>query len=136
VRIFLFRAVRELLLNSVKHAAGSAVHITMQHLSPDKVRVIVADDGPGFDRTSLDKQTTGLQKFGLFNIRERVQHFGGEFDINCGPNRGTRVTLSLLRGSAPGSSDQSKGQGDARRVSYVSANRARHRAARSGARRQ
>ena len=54
VRIFLFRAVRELLLNSVKHAGGSAVHITMQHRRPDKVRIIVADDGPGFDPTSLD----------------------------------------------------------------------------------
>src|SRR5215203_4057918 len=54
VRIFLFRAVRELLLNSVKHALGSAVHITMQHRRPDKVRIIVADDGPGFDPSSLD----------------------------------------------------------------------------------
>jgi signal transduction histidine kinase len=132
VRIFLFRAVRELLLNSVKHAAGSAVHITMQHLSSDKVRVIVADDGPGFDRTSLDKQTTGLQKFGLFNIRERVQHFGGEFNINSGPNRGTRVTLSLFRGCAPGSPDQSMGEDDARRLSSASTSGSRRRAARSG----
>src|SRR5436190_8086965 len=59
VRIFLFRAVRELLLNSVKHAVGSAVCITMQHLRPDKVRIIVADGGPGFDPTSLDDTQTG-----------------------------------------------------------------------------
>jgi signal transduction histidine kinase len=100
VRIFLFRAVRELLLNSVKHAVGSAVHITMQHLRPDKVRIIVADGGPGFDPTSLDTQLTSSQKFGLFNIRERVSSFGGEFHINSGPKRGTRITLSLLRGPA------------------------------------
>src|SRR4029453_4706004 len=100
VRIFLFRAVRELLLNSVKHAVGSAVHITMQHLRPDKVRLIVTDGGPGFDPASLDAQRTGSQKFGLFNIRDRVSSFGGEFDLNSGPKRGTRITLSLLRGSA------------------------------------
>jgi signal transduction histidine kinase len=100
VRIFLFRAVRELLLNSVKHAVGSAVHITMQHLRPDKVRIIVADGGPGFDPASLDAQRSGSQKFGLFNIRDRVSSFGGEFHINSGPKRGTRITLSLLRGSA------------------------------------
>jgi signal transduction histidine kinase len=100
VRTFLFRAVRELLLNSVKHAVGSAVHITMQHLRPDKVRIIVADNGPGFDPTSLDAQLTRSQKFGLFNIRERVSSFGGEFHINSGPKCGTRITLSLLRGSA------------------------------------
>jgi signal transduction histidine kinase len=99
VRIFLFRAVRELLLNSVKHAAGSAVHITMQHLRPDKVRIIVADDGPGFDPSSLDDKRTGSQTFGLVNIRERVSGFGGKFHINSGPERGTRITLSLFRGS-------------------------------------
>lgn len=121
VRIFLFRAVRELLLNSVKHAVGSAVHITMQHLSFDKICVIVADDGPGFDPASLDTQATGLQKFGLFNIRERVQHFGGEFNIDSGPKRGTRITLSLFRGSVRRCSGQPMGQGDARRVSSVSA---------------
>jgi signal transduction histidine kinase len=99
VRIFLFRAVRELLLNSVKHAGGNAVHVTMQHLRPDKVRIIVADGGPGFDPTSLDAPRNGSQTFGLLNIRERVSSFGGKFHINSGPKRGTRITLSLLRGS-------------------------------------
>src|SRR6266480_4316976 len=99
VRIFLFRAVRELLLNSVKHAVGSAVCITMQHLRPDKVCIIVADGGPGFDPTSLDDTQTGAQTFGLLNIRDRVRSFGGKFDINSGPKRGTKITLWLPRGS-------------------------------------
>ena len=99
VRIFLFRAVRELLLNSAKHAGGSAVQITMQHRRPGKVRIIVADDGPGFDPNSLDDKRTGSQTVGLRNIRERVSSFGGEFHINSGPKRGARITLSLPRGS-------------------------------------
>jgi signal transduction histidine kinase len=99
VRTFLFRAVRELLLNSVKHALGSAVHITMQHLPPDEICIIVADNGPGFDPSSLDAQLTRSQKFGLLNIRERVSGFGGEFHIRSGPKRETRITLSLPRGS-------------------------------------
>jgi signal transduction histidine kinase len=99
VRIFLFRAVRELLLNSLKHAGGSALHITMQHRRPSKVRIIVADDGPGFDTNSLDNKRTGSQTFGLLNIRERVSNFGGEFHINSGPKSGTRITLSLPCGS-------------------------------------
>jgi signal transduction histidine kinase len=99
VRIFLFRAVRELLLNSAKHAGGSAVHITMQHRRPDKVRIIVADNGPGFDPNSLDDKRIGSQTVGLRNIRERVSSFGGEFHINSGPKRGTQIALSLPRGS-------------------------------------
>jgi signal transduction histidine kinase len=99
VRIFLFRAVRELLLNSIKHAGGSAVHITMQYRRPDKVRITVADDGPGFDPNSLDNKRTDSQSVGLLNIRERVSSFGGEFHINSGAKRGTRITLSLPCGS-------------------------------------
>jgi signal transduction histidine kinase len=99
VRIFLFRAVRELLLNSLKHAAGSAMRITMQHQPADKVRIIVADDGPGFDPNSLDNKRTDSPTVGLLTIRERVSSFGGEFRINSGPKRGTRITLSLPRGS-------------------------------------
>jgi signal transduction histidine kinase len=99
VRIFLFRAVRELLLNSVKHAGGSAVHITMQHRRPDNVRITIADDGPGFDPNSLDNKRTDSQTVGLLNIRERVSSFGGEFHINSGPKRGTRITLLLHCGS-------------------------------------
>jgi signal transduction histidine kinase len=99
VRIFLFRAVRELLLNSAKHGGGSSIRITMQHRRPNNVRIIVADNGPGFDPNSLDNKRTGSQTVGLLTIRERVSSFGGEFRINSGPKRGTRITLSLPRGS-------------------------------------
>jgi signal transduction histidine kinase len=99
VRIFLFRAVRELLLNSLKHAGGSAVHIKMQHRRPNKVRIIVADDGPGFDPNSLNDNRTRPQTIGLLNLRERVMNFRGDFHINSGPKHGTRITLSLPRGS-------------------------------------
>jgi signal transduction histidine kinase len=99
VRIFLFRAVRELLLNSVKHAGRSAVHIAMHHQRPDKLRIIVADEGPGFDANSLDNKRTDSQTVGLVNIRERISNFGGEFHIKSGPKRGTRITLLLPCGS-------------------------------------
>jgi signal transduction histidine kinase len=110
VRIFLFRAVRELLLNSVKHASGSAVHITMQHVRPDKLRIIVADDGPGFDPTLLKNKGIGSQTFGLLNIRDRVRGFGGKLQINSGPTRGTRITLWLPRGSAAPVRSAARGQ--------------------------
>ena len=87
--------MRELLLNSVKHAVGSAVHIMMQHRRPDKVRIIVAD--AGLDPASLDDKRTGPRTFGLLNIRERISSFGGEFHIDSGPKRGTQITLSLPR---------------------------------------
>jgi signal transduction histidine kinase len=93
VRAFLFRAVRELLLNAVKHGGGRDVRLIMDSLPAAKVRIVVADDGAGFDPAALDEKASGANTFGLFNIRERVDSFGGEFRIESARGRGTRVTL-------------------------------------------
>jgi signal transduction histidine kinase len=98
VRLFLFQAVRELLLNAVKHAAGSPVHIMMKGIGLGKLRVIVSDRGPGFDPARLDRQGIQLGGLGLFNIRERMASFGGTLRIDSAPGHGTRITLVAPRG--------------------------------------
>ena len=98
VRVFLFQAVRELLLNAVKYAAGSPVHVLMKGIGSGKLRIIVSDRGPGFDPTNLDRQGIQLGGLGLFNIRERMASFGGKLQIDNVPGRGTRITLIAPRG--------------------------------------
>src|SRR6476661_8694571 len=98
VRVFLFQAVRELLLNAVKHAPGSFVHITMKEIGAGKLRVVVSDRGPGFDPAKLDRQGIQLGGLGLFNIRERMASFGGKLQIDSALGRGTRITLIAPRG--------------------------------------
>lgn len=93
VRVFLFQAVRELLLNAVKHGGGSPVRIVMTSAGLNKVRIVVADRGPGFDPAALDLQQIGPGGLGLFNIRERVTSFKGELEIESAPGGGTRITL-------------------------------------------
>lgn len=104
VRTFLFRAVRELLLNAVKHGGGKGVRIVMESSPPEGVRIVVADNGPGFDPAILSPKRSRANSFGLFNIRERVGSFGGEFRIESAPGRGTRMTL--LAPIAPASAEQ------------------------------
>ena len=93
VRDFLFRAVRELLLNAVKHAAGKPVHIAMDSLSGRQVRITVSDKGPGLNADVLDVKAIGTKGFGLFNIRERILSYGGNFQIESLPGTGTRIIL-------------------------------------------
>jgi signal transduction histidine kinase len=50
--------------------------------------VVVEDRGVGFD---AELEPRG---FGLFSIRERMRHLGGEFEIAAAPGDGTRVTLT------------------------------------------
>ena len=86
-RFFLFQAIRELLVNVVKHAHASNTKI-MLHRDDGMLRVIVEDDGIGFSRQSID-----YNGYGLFSIRERMNHVNGQFEIKSIPGRGTRVTL-------------------------------------------
>src|SRR5256714_581057 len=98
VRVFLFQAVRELLINAVKHAAGSPVHIVMKGVGSGKLRVIVSDRGPGFDPAKLDRQGIQLGGLGLFSIRERMASFGGKLQVDGAPGHGTRITLVAPHG--------------------------------------
>ena len=93
VRVFLFQAVRELLLNSVKHAPRSPIHVAMTNDGRGKVRIVVSDQGAGFDPAKLDSKTMGTAGFGLFSIRERITSIGGEFRIQSTQGRGTQATL-------------------------------------------
>jgi len=99
VRVFLFRAVRELLFNSVKHAPRSPIDVVMTKDGRDRVRIVVSDQGAGFDPAKLDSKTMGTAGFGLFSIRERITSVGGEFRIQSTPGCGTQATLLAPRAS-------------------------------------
>jgi PAS domain S-box-containing protein len=90
-RIVLFQAVRELLVNIVKHAQATHVQVLVRR-DGDALRVIVEDDGAGFDlgRASVTGSPSG---FGLFSIRERLDYLGGQVKIRSEPGEGTRITL-------------------------------------------
>jgi signal transduction histidine kinase len=50
--------------------------------------ITVEDNGIGFSGPSVT-----YNGYGLFNIRERMNHINGHFEIKSKPGRGTKVTL-------------------------------------------
>ncbi len=108
VSVFLFRAVRELLLNALKHGNGSPVHIAMTSAGDRKLRIVVADRGPGFDPDALDPEQTGAGGLGLFNIRQRMTSIQGELQIESAPGHGTRITLIAPRAKRQGKRELSR----------------------------
>ncbi len=88
--VFLFSAVRELLVNVAKHAAASEVAVRLRWLD-DFVEVLVKDNGKGF-RKGISEPADG---FGLFNIQERVSDLGGRVWLRSEPQRGTAVKIHL-----------------------------------------
>jgi signal transduction histidine kinase len=90
----LYRVVRELLLNVVKHADATQATVSMQRRN-DAIIVKVQDDGAGFDVSTLEHLPVRQRGFGLFNVRERLSDLGGSLDIESTPGSGTRVTVSV-----------------------------------------
>ncbi len=83
--------VRELLFNVVKHAKASTADLSLARVS-DRLEIVVADQGVGFDPRQL---TTNVAGVGLRGMRERLEHLGGKVDIESGPGRGSRITLTV-----------------------------------------
>lgn len=87
-----YRVVQEALTNTVKHATGASVKITVDYL-PDEVRIEVADTG-GTPSTSA---TAGNGR-GLIGLRERLAVYGGTLDAGRRVTGGFRVRAVLPMG--------------------------------------
>jgi signal transduction histidine kinase len=91
IKVVLFRSVRELMANIVKHAQAKTARITIRVMK-DTIRVRVTDDGKGY-KLAGKNQGNNTHAFGLFSIRERIRPLGGELEIDSKPGQGTMVTL-------------------------------------------
>ena len=96
VRVLLLRTARELLFNVVKHAEVEAATLILTG-TDHGVRVVVEDEGVGFDPGRLSgaaKQKNGL---GLFSVRDRIEMIGGLFEMDAAVGQGTRVIIEVPR---------------------------------------
>ena len=86
----LFRVAQEALRNVARHAQASVVRLTVRVVDGG-LQLAVEDNGRGFDPV-LHRDRPSL---GLASMRERVQLFGGELDIESTPGHGTTILAWL-----------------------------------------
>lgn len=86
---FLFRAVRELLINAAKHGSAKQARVNVLQ-SNREVQISVEDDGCGFCKNS---NTSG--GFGLHSIRQRLHLLGGQLLIDSSAGHGSVVVLRM-----------------------------------------
>jgi PAS domain S-box-containing protein len=92
IRVLLFTAVRELLVNVVKHSGATRVKVTVRR-TDESISIHVADDGRGFDASRYSYHIAEARGFGLFSIRERLQSLGGRMEVRSQAGRGARIIL-------------------------------------------
>jgi signal transduction histidine kinase len=85
----LFLAVKEALNNAHKHSGASEIWIRVQ-FEPPNLRILIEDNGHGFDPTA--RQSAGN---GLGNLHQRLAGLGGEAVVTSAAGRGTSVCLSV-----------------------------------------
>ncbi len=94
-RFLLFDCARELVLNAVKHSGVSAANVSLVREQNDDIKLIVSDQGKGFDPDTFKHRKLEEASFGLFSIQERLMHAGAKMEIDSSPGKGTTVTLTI-----------------------------------------
>ncbi|MFW5981048.1 MAG: sensor histidine kinase [bacterium] len=88
-QITIFRLIQESLNNIYKHASASSGEVRLEYY-PEKINLLIRDDGLGFDCTAV-----GDEKYGLISMKERCHLLGGEISIKSAPNKGTIIKIIL-----------------------------------------
>ena len=91
---FLYKSVKELLVNVLKHADAENISVSVTQKKNDIV-ICVNDNGCGFGKSMNTKKLDLAAGFGLFNIREKAGYLGGSLDIKSKTGVGSRVTLTI-----------------------------------------
>jgi signal transduction histidine kinase len=93
VEATVYQVVQEALTNVAKHAKAGNVWVRLV-AGRDGVRLLVRDDGVGFDPAEATRLPDG-EHFGLAGMRERVELIGGHWELSSLPDEGTVIGVAL-----------------------------------------
>jgi two-component system NarL family sensor kinase len=87
----LYRIAQEALTNVVRHAQAQELSVELV-VTPDRARLVIGDDGRGFDVDHIPKG-----RYGLIGMNERARLLGGQLEVQSCPGEGTciEVVVSL-----------------------------------------
>jgi signal transduction histidine kinase len=91
LRVLVFKLIRELLRNVVKHSRVQSAAVTVAQTDTE-LRVVVEDRGVGFE-WQLSLFEPRAEGFGLWSVADRVRANAGEMTVDTAPGRGCRVTV-------------------------------------------
>lgn len=94
VEIALYRIAQEALTNMRKHAGARLVRIGLRR-EGEEVRLVVSDDGRGFDPAAPPLESGPGERVGLVGMQERVGALGGVLEVESYPGAGTSVSATI-----------------------------------------
>ena len=94
IQLLLFRIAQEALGNVKRHAEASKVVIRLES-GPGKIRMIITDDGKGFEAPTRLSDLSSTGKLGLIGMEERAHLLRGTLSIESELGKGTMVSLDI-----------------------------------------
>jgi two-component system sensor histidine kinase DegS len=94
IEINIYRLTQEAINNAVKYAESSHIIVELSHTNTS-LKIIVDDNGKGFDIKTVDKKQNSESGYGLLFMKERIQYINGQVLINSIINKGTKITFSI-----------------------------------------
>lgn len=89
-----YRIAQEALTNVAKHAGARHVTVLLDRGGPH-LRLVVEDDGRGFEYDAAARQAKRDRRLGLAGMQERGALVGGRLQIETGAGRGTTIYLDV-----------------------------------------
>jgi CheY-like chemotaxis protein len=83
-----------LLFNAMKHSGATESYVTLLRTKDHHLKLVIRDEGKGFDPDMLEQRRDDESAFGLFSIQQRMAHIGGNMEISTAPGKGTSITLT------------------------------------------
>jgi len=105
----LYRVTQEALMNIERHASASKVNIEFK-MTPRWFKVIIEDDGSGFDVHSKDFVRSPSIGIGLRNMDERLSYFKGRLNVESNKGQGTKITAAIPKNIFKGWGENSTAQ--------------------------
>jgi signal transduction histidine kinase len=87
VEVVLLRSAQEALANVRRHSGAQAAQVLLAYAG-DRVRLVVRDDGCGFDPVRANG-------FGLRGMRARAEQVDGALTVHSDPEKGTTIELEV-----------------------------------------
>ncbi|MFA7229109.1 MAG: sensor histidine kinase [Melioribacteraceae bacterium] len=94
LEIYVYRIAQEAITNILKYSR--ATYFSIQLIIKNRfIRMMISDDGSGFDIDEVSSRREPLHGMGLINIKERVESYHGEFKIESSPENGTMIVVEI-----------------------------------------
>ena len=84
--------MQEAITNALRHASPQRIQVRVTR-RPATISLSIADDGRGFDTTTLAATAAG--HLGVAGMQERVRARGGRFQVSSRPGAGTTVDVEM-----------------------------------------